>query len=77
LALTLVNRGPDDMIDVFNHAGSHDTQIALLQQLWRQPSPAAATVLDIVGRLHPTPRVAKAARKAAMQHASFQANQRD
>ena len=76
LALTLVNRGPKDMAEVFDHTGNHDQQITLLQSLWRQPSPAVEVVLYSLGRSHQTPRVAKAARKAAMQHASFQANER-
>lgn len=76
LALTLVSRGPTDMTEVFEHVGDDDTQLAVLQQLWRQPSPAVAAVLDSLGRHHPTRRIAKAARKAAMQHASQQANLR-
>jgi hypothetical protein len=76
LALVLVSRGPDDMIDVFDHVGNHDTQLALLQELWRLPSPAVDAVLSALGRSHPIARIAKAARKAAMQHASHQANRR-
>lgn len=75
LALTLISRGPADMTDVFEHIGDHDTQLTVLQQLWRQPTPAAGPVLDTLGRHHPTARIAKAARKAAIQHASRQANQ--
>jgi hypothetical protein len=74
LDLTLVTRGPADMTDVFEHVGDHDTQVALLRQLWRQTSADAGHVLDTLGRHHPTASIAKAARKAAMQHASHQAN---
>ncbi|MCU0270146.1 MAG: hypothetical protein MUF83_16075 [Acidimicrobiales bacterium] len=70
LALTLVSRGPTDMVEVFEHTGTHDTQTALLHQLARQPSPAAGPVLTALGRHHPTPRIAEAARNAALQHAS-------
>jgi hypothetical protein len=76
LALTLLSRGPEQMAEVFDHTGNHDTQTALLDSLWRQPSPATGPVLDALGRKHPTPRIAKAARKAAMQHASSVANPR-
>ena len=75
LALTLVSRGPADMTDVFEHVGDHDAQLALVRQIWRQPSPAVGPVLDTLGRHHPTTSIAKAARKAAMQHASHEANQ--
>lgn len=74
LALTLVSRGPADMTDVFEHIGDHTTQLTILQQLWRQTTPAAGPVLDTLGRHHRTATIAKAARKAAMQHASHQAN---
>lgn len=74
LAITLVSRGPADMVEVFEHLGSDDTQLALVQQLWRLPSPAVGHVLEALGRHHPTARIAKAARKAKMQHASHQAN---
>lgn len=76
LALALLSWGPESMTDVFEHAGNHDTQLALLQELWRLPSPAVAVVLTALGRSHPNARIAKAARKAAMQYASRQANHR-
>jgi len=76
LALVLASRGPDDMIDVFEHVGNHDAQLALLPELWRLPSPAVGVVLSALGRSHPIAGIAKAARKAAMQHASRQANRR-
>lgn len=75
LALTLISRGPADMTEIFEHVGDHHTQLAVLQQLWRQPNPAVAPILDTIGRQHPTAHIAKAARKAAIQHASHQANQ--
>jgi hypothetical protein len=76
LALTLVSSGPADMTDVFQHVGNHETQLATLQQLWRLPSSAVGLVLVALGRHHPSAKIAKAARKASMQHASRQANQR-
>jgi hypothetical protein len=74
LALTLITRGPADMTDVFEHIGDHTTQLTILQQLWRQPTEAAGPVLETLGRYHPTASIAKAARKAAIQYASHQAN---
>ena len=59
LALTLVSRGPADMTAVFEHVGDHDTQLNLLQQLWRQPTPAVGPVLGALGRHHPTAGVSK------------------
>ncbi len=76
LALVLASRGPHHMTDVFEHVGSHDDQLSLLRELWQLPSPAVGAVLTSLGRSHPTARIAKAARKAAMQHASHEANRR-
>jgi hypothetical protein len=74
LALTLLSRGPGGVLELFEHLGPHDAQVAAVQQLWRQPHPAVPDVLDLVGRHHPTAAVAKAARKASMQRASYLAD---
>ncbi len=76
LALVLVSRGPDQMVEVFEHVGNHDVQLALVQDLARLSSPEVGLVLVALGRDHPTARIAKAARKAAMQNASRQADRR-
>ncbi|MDH5290259.1 MAG: hypothetical protein OEY41_09690 [Acidimicrobiia bacterium] len=76
LALVLVSRGPDEMVEVFEHVGNHDVQLALVQDMARIPSPEVGLVLVALGRDHPTARIAKAARKEAMQNASRQANRR-
>ena len=74
LSLVFVTSGPLAMLDLFEQVGPHDEQIATLNRLWRATSPTVAPVLAGLGRLHPTKAVAKAARKAAIQHASFVAN---
>jgi hypothetical protein len=66
---TLVGRGPAGLIDVFDHAGDPASLVALLDELRREPSLSVTPVLTALCE-HPDPRLAKAARKAAMQHAS-------
>jgi hypothetical protein len=48
----------------------------LLDEMWRQPTRETALVLDSLGRHLPDPKLAKAARKAAMRHRSWMANRR-
>lgn len=74
LSLTLGHDGPEGLMDLFELFGAPEAQVKVLQQLWRQTHPAVPDVLDTVGRHHPLPLVAKAARKAAMQYQSHQAN---
>lgn len=76
LGLVFVGGGPDAMIELFEIVGQHDDQIAAINRLWRITTPTAGPVLATLGRHHPVKAVAKAARKAALQHSSFVANQR-
>lgn len=76
LSLTLDQRDPEDVVEIFRRVGPAEAQTAMLQQLWRQTHPGLQDVLGAIGRHHPLPAVAKAARKAAMQHGSHVANQR-
>lgn len=55
-------------------AGNHDDQVAAIAGLWRAPSPATLPVLEAIGKLHTVKFVAKAARKAAFQRRSWEAN---
>ena len=66
--------GPDDLAAALALAGDHQAQLALLDRLWKVPSPLAAGVLDAIGATHPTKATAKAARKAALRHRSWLAN---
>ncbi len=66
--------GPDDLAAALALAGDHQAQLALLDRLWRVPSPATASVLDGIGAIHPSKYTAKAARKAALRHRSWLAN---
>ncbi len=54
--------------------GNHDRQRELIGAMWRLRDARVAPVLDAIGRHHPDKIVAKAARKAAMQHRSWLAN---
>lgn len=76
LSLVFVTGGPTAMLELFERVGQHDEQIAVINRLWRVTTPTAGPVLATLGRLHPVRAVAKAARKAAMQHVSFVANLR-
>jgi hypothetical protein len=66
--------GPDAMLDTLNLAGADDSQIDVIKRLWRSPSASTEVVLDTLGDIHPTKQVAKAARKALIQHRSWLAN---
>jgi hypothetical protein len=76
LGLVFVTGGPTAMLELFETVGQHDEQIAAINRLWRVTTPTSGPVLASLGRLHPVKAVAKAARKAALQHASFVANSR-
>lgn len=76
LALILVSRGPEAMVATFCQLGSDDAQLAVIDQLWRLSTPEVGPVLEFIGRSHTTKKVAKGARKAAMQHHTRQANLR-
>jgi hypothetical protein len=51
--------------------GSVDEQVRDVADLWRCDHPQTLAVLDMVGRRHPEPGVAKAARKAAAKARSI------
>jgi hypothetical protein len=68
LSVILERDGSPAMVDLFEHLGGADSQIEMLTRLWREPHPALRAVLTIIGRTHPSDSVAKAARKAALQH---------
>ena len=67
---------PDEMCELFTSAPSADQPDVMLQQMWRHPGPETAAVLDALGRHLPDRKLAKSARKAAMQHRSWMANRR-
>ncbi len=71
LATMVVTHGPDGLVEVLDAVGTHDQQVERIQGLWRQSNPATPFVLEAIGQTHPTKIVAKAARKAAMQHRSW------
>ncbi len=66
--------GADDLAAALALAGDHQAQLALLDRLWKVPSPLAAGVFDAIGATHPVKATAKAARKAALRHRSWLAN---
>ncbi|MGQ0433278.1 MAG: hypothetical protein ACT452_12815 [Microthrixaceae bacterium] len=74
LASFLRKDGAEGLMAELGELGPVDEQRALMEQVWRSPSPRAAEVLDAIGRHHPDKAVAKAARKALFQHRSAQAN---
>lgn len=48
----------------------------LLEELWRHDQPETIELLEILGAHLPDPKLAKAARKAALRHRSWMANRR-
>ncbi len=68
--------GPDRLAATLALAGGDGDQVAVLGRLWRVDSPATAVVLEAIGAAHPAKHVAKAARKAAIQHHSWLAELR-
>jgi len=67
-------RDDPDLGTVLANAGDTDTQVALTASLWRVLSPLTLPVLEHLGVSHTDKRVAKAARKATVQHRSLLAN---
>jgi hypothetical protein len=49
---------------------------AFVDAIWRFEDDHVGRVLDAIGRLHPQPRTAKAARRSAMKHRSHRAERR-
>jgi hypothetical protein len=67
LAVALDTSGPQAMVDTFGDA-DQDQQLELLHGIWRLDHPRLPDLLEMVGCHHPVKAVAKAARKALMQH---------
>lgn len=65
---------PGEMCEMFAAAPHMADQYAALEQIWRHPAPETAAVLDALGQHLPDPKLAKAARKAAIKHRSWMAN---
>jgi hypothetical protein len=64
-----LDEDPDGLVERFDElvdGRPHD----VLDEIWRTDLPETREVLDALGRRHPQKAVAKAARKAAMQHRS-------
>jgi len=67
---------PDEMCRLFTGSLEADELTGMLDDMWRHPGAETGAVLDALGRHLPDAKLAKAARKAAMQHRSWMANQR-
>jgi hypothetical protein len=72
LATILDIDGPAALVQHMEELGPPGEQIAMLESLWRAPSPHIDGVLETIGKAHPTAKVAKAARKAAFKLRSRQ-----
>jgi hypothetical protein len=69
LAVVLDTGGPEEMVALFSDA-EQDQQLELLSAIWRLDHPRLLDVLEAVGTHHAVKAVAKAARKAVVQHRS-------
>ena len=69
LAAALDAGRPEEIVNTF---GGHEqaVQLELLTGIWRLDHPRLPDVLEVIGTHHPTKAVAKAARKALVQHRS-------
>jgi hypothetical protein len=67
LAIALDTSGPQAMVDMFCDA-DRNQQLELLHGIWRLDHPRLPDLLEMIGSNHPDKAVAKAARKALMQH---------
>lgn len=75
LADRLVTDGPLALFALIEQLCSVDEQLAFVSSVWRTDDTARATaVLETLAKLSPHKPVAKAARKAVMQHRSYVAN---
>ncbi len=68
--------GPQELPALLDLLGSHDAQIAFVGAIWRVDDPITISVLRAVATIAPSKTVAKAARKATMQHQSLLASRR-
>lgn len=75
LLSTLVDE-PELLAQMFTQAIANldDPAENLLDAMWRHPMPETLSVLEALGKHLPDKRLAKAARKATMQHRSWMAN---
>lgn len=62
---------PDELCEAFL---ADPDPLRLLDDMWRQATPETVLVLDMLGSHLKDPKLAKAARKAAMRHRSWMAN---
>jgi hypothetical protein len=67
LATILEVDGPATLVEQVEELGPPEEQIAMVESLWRAPSPRVVDVLDAIGKAHPLPEVSKSARKAALK----------
>ena len=67
LASVLQDAGPAGLVEHLEQLGPPAEQATVLADLWRARTPGAAAVLEVAGKAHPDPQVAKAARKAAFK----------
>ncbi len=67
---------PDQLCELFSRVRQTGQPLQILQDMWRHPAPETAAVLDTLGRGLADRALAKAARKAAIQHRSWMANRR-
>lgn len=74
LAHRFVTGGPEALSATLAVVGNHDDQVAVIGNLWRAPSPATLPILEAIGKNHTVKFVAKAARKAAFQRRTWEAN---
>ena len=74
LAHRFATGGPEALAATLATVGNHDDQMAVLGTLWRSPSAATLPVLEAIGKTHTVKFVAKAARKAAFQRRTWEAN---
>lgn len=71
---SVLDDGPETLVDSFHQAFPADDAADVVGHLARVPMAEAGEVLNVLGRHHPDKAVAKAARKAALQHRSRMAN---
>ena len=64
MAMSEVIEG-EELARVVRQAVRPGREEQLFELMWRSPNPAARLSLDVLGRLHPDKKIAKAARKAA------------
>ncbi|HXV92013.1 MAG TPA: hypothetical protein VD813_01840 [Pseudonocardia sp.] len=68
-AVVLDEEGPEGMLE-FVSSGDRAHSVEMLDHLWRLDHPRVADVLEVIGGHHPDNKIAKAGRKALMQHRS-------